>query len=811
MEYTHGKILPVDIEKEIKRSYLDYAMSVIVSRALPDVRDGLKPVHRRILYAMSELGNTPDKPYKKSARIVGEVLGRYHPHGDTAVYDAMVRLAQDFSTRYLLVDGHGNFGSVDGDPAAAMRYTEVRLSKLSMEMLADINKETVDFMPNFDETTEEPLVLPSRFPNLLVNGSSGIAVGMATNIPPHNLREVINGIVLMIDNPEVSVRELMVTIKGPDFPTGGAILGRDGIKAAYNSGRGIVKMQATSRIEKMNNGKSRIIVTELPYQVNKAKLIEKIADLVHEKKIEGITDLRDETDRSGMRLVIELRKDANPNVIRNKLHKYTPMQQTFGIILLALVNGRPQTLNLRDMLYHYLEHQKDVVTRRTQFELGKAEARAHILEGLKIALDNLDRVISIIRGSRTVEIAREALIAAFGLSEKQTQAILDMRLQRLTGLEREKIEEEYREIIKTIEYLRAVLANERLLLGIIKDELIAIRDKYGDDRRTRITATAAEIEDEDLIAEEDAVITLTHQGYIKRLPVDTYRSQRRGGRGITGMHIKEEDFVEHLFITTTHHFMLYITNKGRMYHMKVYEIPEASRQAKGTAVVNLVPLAPGESITAVIPVKEFNAEQYLLFVTKNGIVKRTLLSEYDTARKGGLIALGLEENDELITVKLTRGEDEIILATRNGLAIRFPEKDVRSMGRAARGVKGINLGPNDIVVGADTIKDKAELLVVTEKGFGKKTPLDEYRSQNRGGKGIKTLMVTKRVGSIVACKVVERGSEMMFVSAEGVIIRIKASEISSLGRNTQGVTLMRLDENDKLASVALVLNKADVE
>lgn len=811
MEYTHGKILPVDIEKEIKRSYLDYAMSVIVSRALPDVRDGLKPVHRRILYAMSELGNTPDKPYKKSARIVGEVLGRYHPHGDTAVYDAMVRLAQDFSTRYLLVDGHGNFGSVDGDPAAAMRYTEVRLSKLATEMLSDINKETVDFLPNFDETTEEPLVLPARFPNLLVNGSSGIAVGMATNIPPHNLREVINGLVLMIENPGISVRELMVTIKGPDFPTGGAILGREGIKAAYSSGRGIVKMQATSRIEKMNNGKSRIVVTELPYQVNKAKLIEKIAELVQVKKIEGITDLRDETDRNGMRLVIELRKDANPNIVRNNLHKYTQMQQTFGIIMLALVNGRPRTLNLRDMLYHYLEHQKEVVTRRTRFELGKAEARAHILEGLKIALDNLDRVIAIIRGSRTVDIARESLIATFGLSEKQAQAILDMRLQRLTGLEREKIEEEYREIIKTIEYLQAVLANERLLLGIIKDELIKIRDKYGDDRRTRISAAASELEDEDLIAEEDAVITLTHHGYIKRLPVDTYRSQRRGGRGITGMNTKEEDFVEHLFITTTHHYMLYITNKGRMYQMKVYEIPEASRQAKGTAVVNLVPLAPGESITAVIPVKEFGTEQYLLFVTKNGIVKRTFLSEYDTARKGGLIALGLDENDELITVKLTRGEDEIILVTRNGLAIRFPEKDVRSMGRAARGVKGITLGANDVVIGADTIKENAELLVVTEKGFGKKTPLAEYRAQNRGGKGIKTLNVTDRVGNIAACKVVERGSEMMFVSAEGVVIRIQANEISSLGRNTQGVTLMRLDENDKLASVALVLSKSDEE
>ncbi len=811
IEYTHGKIMPVDIEHEIRRSYLDYAMSVIVSRALPDVRDGLKPVHRRILYAMNELGNTPDKPYKKSARIVGEVLGRYHPHGDKAVYDAMVRLAQDFSTRYLLVDGHGNFGSVDGDPAAAMRYTEVRLSKLASEMLADINKETVDFSPNFDETTEEPTVLPARFPNLLVNGSSGIAVGMATNIPPHNLCEVIDGLVLMIDNPAITGKDLTLTIKGPDFPTGGLILGKEGIKDAYRTGRGMVKMQATSQIEKMNNGKTRIVVTELPYQVNKAKLIEKIADLVQEKKLEGITDLRDETDRTGMRMVIELRKDVNPNVLRNKLFKYTAMRQTFGINMLALVNGKPQTLNLQEMLYHYLEHQKDVVTRRTKFDLGKAEARAHILEGLKIALDNLDRVIALIRASKTVEIAREGLMANFNLSDKQAQAILEMRLQRLTGLEREKIEEEYREVIKTIEYLRAILANERLLYEVIKKELLEIKTRFGDERRTQITASDSELADEDLIADEDMVITLTHQGYIKRLPVDTYRSQKRGGRGITGMGTKEEDFVEHLFITSTHHFMLYFTNKGRIYQMKVHEIPEASRTAKGTAIINLLQLEAKEKVTTVIPVREFSDDQYLLFVTKKGIVKKTLLSEYATSRKGGLIALALDDNDELIGVKLTQGTDEIILATQHGVAIRFPEKDVRGTGRSARGVKGIELGPKDTVIGMDSVKENADLLMVTDKGFGKKTALTEYRTTARGGKGIITMKLTERIGTVAAIKVIEKGNELMFISAEGVVIRLRGTDIPSLGRSTQGVTLMRLDENDSLVGVAQVLSKQEEE
>ncbi len=807
MEYTHGKILPVSIETEIRKSYLDYAMSVIVSRALPDVRDGLKPVHRRILYAMSELGNTPDKPYKKSARIVGEVLGRYHPHGDTAVYDAMVRMAQDFSTRYLLVDGHGNFGSVDGDPAAAMRYTEVRLSKLSTELLSDINKETVDFIPNFDETVEEPQVLPSRFPNLLVNGSSGIAVGMATNIPPHNLNEVIEGVIALIENPDIAQKDLNQYIKGPDFPTGGLILGREGIRDAYSTGRGIIKMRAVHQIEKMNNGKSRILVTELPYQVNKAKLIEKIAQLVHEKKIDGITDLRDESDRNGLRIVIELRKDANPNVVLNNLFKNTQLQQTFGIIMLALVDGKPLVLNLKEMLYYYLEHQKEVITRRTKFELGKAEARAHILEGLKIALDNLDEVIALIRAAANVDVARTGLMDRFELSEKQAQAILDMRLQRLTGLERQKIDEEYDELLVTIEYLRAVLGSERLLLDIIRRELTEVKEKYGDDRKTTITLSADDIEAEDLIAEEDMVITLTHFGYIKRLPMDTYKNQRRGGRGVTGMNTKEEDFVENLFITTTHHYMMFFSNHGRVYRLKVHELPEASRQAKGSAIVNLLPLEPGEKINTVIPVKEFNKHENLVFVTKKGIIKKTLLSEYDTARKGGLIAIALHEDDELIGVRLTNGDDDIIMVTHQGMAIRFSEEDVRCMGRGAAGVKGINLNKGDYVVGMDTVKEDSELLVLTDRGQGKKTKLKEYKNQSRGGKGVKTIKLTEKNGHVVAVKVVKKGSELMLMSTEGQVLRIGIQDIPSTGRNTQGVLVMRLSKEDQLASVATILSK----
>jgi DNA gyrase subunit A len=809
MEYTHGKIIPVSIESEIKRSYLDYAMSVIVSRALPDVRDGLKPVHRRILYAMNELGNTPDKPYKKSARIVGEVLGRYHPHGDSAVYDAMVRMAQDFSTRYLLVDGHGNFGSVDGDPAAAMRYTEVRLSKLSTELLADINKETVDFNPNFDETVEEPAVLPSRFPNLLVNGSSGIAVGMATNIPPHNLREVIDGVITLIDNPEITTKELSAIIKGPDFPTGGLVLGREGIREAYQTGRGIVKMRGVHQIEKMNSGKMRILITELPYQVNKAKLIEKIAQLAHEKKIDGITDLRDESDRNGLRIVIELRKDANPNVIVNNLFKYTQLQQTFGIIMLALVDGKPLVLNLKDMLFHYLNHQKEVITRRTRFELGKAEARAHILEGLKIALDNLDEVIALIRASANVDVARTGLMETFRLSEKQAQAILDMRLQRLTGLERKKIDDEYDELVITIEYLRAVLASERLLLEIIKREITEIREKYGDIRRTQITSSDEEIDVEDLIAVEDMVITLTHFGYIKRLPMDTYKNQRRGGRGVTGMHTKEEDFVENLFITTTHHYMLFFSNMGKMYRLKVHELPEASRQAKGSAIVNLLPLDPGEKINTVIPVKGFLKDQCLLFVTRKGVVKKTLLSDYESRMKGGLIAIDLREGDELIGVRLTEGDDDVIMVTQQGQAIRFSENEVRCMGRGASGVRGITLNAGDIVIGMDTVKEDAELLILTNKGFGKRTMLKEYKNQSRGGKGIKTMKLTQRNGLVVSVKVVKKGSELMLMSAEGHVLRIGVEDIPSTGRNTQGVTVMRVVEGDVLMSAATIMSKQD--
>ena len=809
MEYTHGKIMPVSIESEIKKSYLDYAMSVIVSRALPDVRDGLKPVHRRILYAMSELGNTPDKPYKKSARIVGEVLGRYHPHGDSAVYDAMVRMAQDFSTRYLLVDGHGNFGSVDGDPAAAMRYTEVRLSKVSTELLSDINKETVDFTPNFDETVEEPQVLPARFPNLLVNGSAGIAVGMATNIPPHNMAEVIDGVIALIENPDLTPKELNNYIKGPDFPTGGLILGRDGIREAYATGRGIVKMRAVHQIEKMNNGKTRILITEIPYQVNKAKLIEKIAQLVHDKKVDGITDLRDESDRKGLRIVIELRKDANPNVVVNNLFKNTQLQQTFGIIMLALVDGKPLVLNLRDMLYYYLEHQKDVITRRTKFELGKAEARAHILEGLKIALDNLDEVIALIRAAATVELAREGLMARFLLSEKQAQAILDMRLQRLTGLERQKIDDEYDELLVTIEYLRAVLASERLLFEIIRREMTEIREKYADERRTVITHSADDLETEDLIAEEDMVITLTHFGYIKRLPMDTYKNQRRGGRGITGMNTKEEDFVENLFITTTHHYMMFFSSHGRVYRLKVHELPEASRQAKGTAIVNLLPLEPGEKINTVIPVREFRKDQNLLFVTRKGIIKKTLLSEYDSARKSGLIAIDLREDDELIGVRLTSGDDDIIMVTKQGMAIRFSEDNVRCMGRGAAGVKGINLNKGDLVVGMDTVNPESELLVLTDRGFGKKTKLQEYKNQSRGGKGIKTMKLTERNGCVVAVKVVKKGSELMLMSSEGHVIRISTQDIPTTGRNTQGVLVMRLNANDNLMSVATIMTKQE--
>ena len=808
-DFTHGKILPVVIDNEMKKSYIDYAMSVIVGRALPDVRDGLKPVHRRILYSMYERGVTPDKPHRKSARVVGDVLGKYHPHGDSAVYDAVVRLAQDFSIRHPLIDGHGNFGSVDGDSAAAMRYTEVRLTKLAMEMMSEINKNTVDFIPNYDGTEEEPTVMPARLPNLLVNGSAGIAVGMATNIPPHNLGEVIDGVVMLIDDPEVDIPQLMTVIKGPDFPTGALIMGREGIKSAYTTGRGAIRVRAKSQIEVANNGKQRIIVTEIPYQVNKAKLIEKIAELVKDKKVEGITDLRDESDRNGMRIVIELRRDVNGRVILNQLYKHTQLQDTFGVITIALVDGQPKTLNLKEVLYYYLEHQKDIIVRRTRFDLGKAEARAHIVEGLRIALDHIDAVVKTIRESQTGEIAKERLMSRFSLSEKQAQAILDMRLQRLTGLERKKLEDEYRDLIKTIAYLQEVLRNEKLVLHIIKDELLAIKEKYNDSRRTQITRDDSELNDEDLIAEEDMVITITNKGYIKRLNINTYRSQKRGGKGITAMATKEEDFVEHLFITTTHHYLMVFTNKGKVYRLKVHEIPEASRTAKGMALVNLLPLTGDELVNTVIPVKEFSKDLYLFMATRRGIVKKSFLAEYNSSRKDGLIAISLDDTDELIGVKLTRGDEEIILGTRNGQAIRFSEKEVRSMGRVTRGVKGIALKDGDAVVAMDSVYDNAELMVITENGYGKRTPLSEYRAQARGGKGYYTIKHTDKTGQLVAFKVVKPGDDLMIITKEGIIIRISVEDASLMGRYTQGVTLMRMHDNDNVVAVAKVMIKED--
>lgn len=808
-EFGTGKVLPIDINDEMKNSYMDYAMSVIVGRALPDVRDGLKPVHRRILFAMNELGMTPDKPHKKSARIVGEVLGKFHPHGDTAVYDAMVRMAQSFACRYPLIDGHGNFGSIDGDSAAAMRYTEARMSKLATELLHDIEKDTVEFMPNFDDTLKEPVVLPARVPNLLINGSSGIAVGMATNIPPHNIGEVIDGVFTLIDNPEATPKELMMSIQGPDFPTGGTIMGRDGIKSAYTTGRGVIRVRAQAKIEKMASGKMRILVNELPYQVNKARLIEKIAELVRDKKLDGITDLRDESDRTGMQIVIELRRDVNPDIILNQLYKHTQLQETFGVIMLALVDGQPRVLNLRDILFYYLEHQKDVITKRTRFELNKAEARAHIVEGLRIALNNLDAVIKTIRESQTVDIARAALMERFGLTEKQAQAILDMRLQRLTGLEREKLEEEYKTLMEKIAYYKAVLANEKMVLDIIKEELREMRRKYNDPRRTVISNEDTRMDIEDLIAEEDMVLTITHHGYIKRISLDTYRSQKRGGRGVTAMGTKEEDFVEHLFITTTHHFILFFTNKGKVYKLKVHEIPEAGRQAKGTAIVNLLQLTGDDKITSVIPVKSFDLEGYLFTATKRGIVKKTPIHDYSSTRRDGLIALTLDEDDELIRVKLTSGNDELIIGTRKGKAIRFSEREVRSMGRPARGVRGITLVGDDTVVGLELVQSGAYLLVVTANGFGKRTPIDEYHTQGRGGKGVLTIRPTKRNGPLVALKVVNEDEEVMMITAEGIIIRIMSGDISKMGRTTQGVTLMRLDKKDSVVALAKVVMKED--
>ncbi len=804
-----GKIVPVNLENEMRNSYIDYAMSVIVSRALPDVRDGLKPVHRRILYAMQEAGMNSNKPYKKSARIVGEVLGKYHPHGDSSVYDAIVRMAQDFSMRYILADGHGNFGSVDGDPPAAMRYTEVRMSRIAELMLADIEKDTVEFIPNYDESLKEPQVLPAKFPQLLVNGTAGIAVGMATNIPPHNMREVIDGTLLLIDRPDATVEELMQTIKGPDFPTAGLILGTQGIKDAYMTGRGVVKMRAKAHIEEMTNGKNRIVVTELPYQVNKARLIEKIADLVHDKTIEGITELRDESDRNGMSIVIELRRDVNPNVMLNQLYKHTQLQDSFGVIMLALVDGRPQILNLKEVLHYYIKHQEDVITRRTRYELNKAEARAHILEGLNIALDHLDAVITTIRESRTADIAKEALIGSFALSEKQAQAILELRLQRLTGLEREKITEEHQETLKSIENYKAILSDEQRILDIIKTELTDVKEKYGDERRTKITVDTSELAVEDLIADEDVVVTLTHNNYIKRMPLTAYRSQKRGGRGVTGMGTKETDFVENILITTTHHTILFFTSRGRVFYLKAYEIAEAGRTAKGTAIINLLQLDKDEMITAVIPVREFDPTRYLFMATKKGIVKKTGLSEFASQRKSGLIAITLDEDDELIGVKFTDGERHVILGTKFGMSISFSEDDVRAMGRTARGVKGITLKDGDAVVGMANLHKNRDVLTVTTNGYGKRTPTAEYRSQTRGGKGVIDLKVTDKTGEVIGLKVVTPEHELMLITEGGIVIRTNVSEISVQGRNTQGVKIMRTEEDDKVVSMATMEQKSE--
>lgn len=810
-EFTHGKILSREVSSEMKQSFMDYAMSVIMSRALPDVRDGLKPVHRRILYAMNELGLSPQRSYKKSARVVGEVLGKYHPHGDVALYETMVRMAQDFSYRYPLVDGHGNFGSIDGDSPAAMRYTEVRMERLATIILTDIDKDTVDFAPNFDESLKEPKVLPARFPNLLVNGTAGIAVGMATNIPPHNMGEVINAIGAMIDNPDIGNDGLMEYIKGPDFPTSGIILGREGIKKAYKTGKGTITLRGEVRIENLSNGKQSLIVTELPYQVNKARLIEKIATLVREKKIEGITDLRDETDRHGIRVVIELRKDINPHVMLNQLYKFTQLQQSFGINILALVDGHPKVLSLRETIYHYLEHQRDIITRRTKFELRKAEDRLHILEGFRVALDNLDAIISLIRKSRDAEEAREGLMKKFSLSKTQAQAILDMRLNRLTGLEREKVEEEYKDLTDKVRKLKEILGDPNKIDALIRDELEEINKKYGDERRTRIVNTDGDLEVEDLIADEDVVITITHQGFIKRMPVTTYRSQHRGGRGISALVRRDDDFVHHLFITSTHKNMLFFSNMGQVYRKKVYEIPEASRQARGTSIINLLPLRPKETISAVIQVQEFSSDKFLVMATRTGYIKKTCLDKFDTNLRSGLIAIKLEAQDELVSVRLTGGDEEIMLFTNNGLAIRFDETQVRDMGRTARGVRGIRLEDSDQLVEMATLERDGHVLIVTEQGFGKRTQTDEFRAQSRGGKGVIAAGINEKSGKVVGGKIVKPGDDLMVVTSNGVLIRQKVDEISILGRNARGLKLIRLDSNDHVVAVASVVSEEKTE
>lgn len=801
-----SKIIPIEISQEMKKSYIDYSMSVIVGRALPDVRDGLKPVHRRILYSMIEQGITPDKPYRKSARIVGDVLGKYHPHGDLSVYMAMVKMAQDFATRGLLVDGQGNFGNVDGDSPAAMRYTEARMSRLATELLRDIDKETVDFGPNFDESLQEPLVLPARYPNLLVNGSNGIAVGMATSIPPHNLGEVIDATVHYIDNRDCTTEDLMEHIAGPDFPTGAMIIGTEGIKEAYRTGRGKVRVRARAEIEELPKGKQQIVITEIPFQVNKSRLVERIADLVRDKKVEGISDLRDETNRHGIRVVIELKRDVNANIILNNLYKHSQLEETFSIINLAIVDKTPKVLNLKQYLECYVDHQKDVITRRTQFELKKAQARAHILEGLKIALDNIDRVISIIRGSENGQIAKEKLIEEFALSDIQAQAILDMRLQRLTGLERDKIDNEYKELMERITYLESILADENKLFGVIKDEMLAIKDKYADPRRTEIKPAEGEIALKDLYEEEEIAITLTHLGYIKRLPADTYKSQKRGGRGISALTTREEDFVTDLISTTTHSLMLFFTNRGRVYKLNAYEVPEGKRTSKGTAIVNLLQLNPGEKIARTISFntdsKENEDLKYLLFATKSGIVKKTPISDFKNINKSGLIAINLKDGDELIGVNRTNGEEDIILVTENGMSIRFNENDVRSMGRTATGVKGITLSKGDHVVSMDLISNGTDLLVVSEKGFGKRTETEEYRPQIRAGKGIKTYNINSKTGKLVGATLVDEDDEMMMINSNGVLIRIRVNEISIFGRVTSGVKLMKTDEEVEVVSIA---------
>ncbi|PXV85345.1 DNA gyrase subunit A [Lachnotalea glycerini] len=809
------KIHEVDLKKTMENSYIDYAMSVIAARALPDVRDGLKPVQRRVLYSMIELNNGPDKPHRKCARIVGDTMGKYHPHGDSSIYGALVNMAQEWSTRYPLVDGHGNFGSVDGDGAAAMRYTEARLSKISMEMTADINKDTVDFIPNFDETEREPVVLPSRYPNLLVNGTTGIAVGMATNIPPHNIKEVIQAVVKLIDNQvienrETDIDELIEIIKGPDFPTGATILGRNGIEEAYRTGRGKIRVRAVTNIEPMQNGKNRIVVTELPYMVNKARLIEKIAELVRDKKIDGITDLRDESDRTGMRICIELRRDVNANVILNQLYKHTQLQDTFGVIMIALVDNQPRVLNLFEMLNYYLLHQKEVVTRRTKYELNKAQERAHILEGLLIALDNIDEVIHIIRSSKNVSDAKEKLIERFGLTDVQSQAIVDMRLRALTGLEREKLEAEYKELMQKIAELQAILADENKLLGVIREEILIIAEKYGDERRTAIGYDESEILMEDLIPIENTVIAMTSLGYIKRMTVNNFKSQHRGGKGIKGMQTIDEDFIEDLLMTTTHHFIMFFTNKGKVYRLKAYEIPESSRTARGTAIINLLQITPGEKITAVIPIKEYKKGRYLFMATKNGIVKKTDITEYQNVRKTGLQAINLREDDDLIEVKSTNKEKDIILVTKHGQCIRFSENDVRTTGRNSMGVIGMNLSDGDEVIGMQLNTQGDSLLIVSEFGLGKRTYLDEFTVQYRGGKGVKCYKITEKTGNVIGVKAVSDNNEIMMITTEGIIIQLMVSDISVLGRITSGVKLINMDDNITVASIAKVRENLNI-